>query len=148
MSRQAKVSTTCPHLPVTGGRGSRSPCLRRMCVGRGLVHAQERGDPENTQTGLSSGGGPGRVGGARFPPRVGPDVALSPYASVVTTMGFSQDSSPTPHGVSGCVRKLPHPHPDVRCPLGLGGGLSGHVPHAHLVIPPQGLGLAARLADL
>lgn len=59
-------------------------------------------------------------------------------------------------------RLIPHPPRSVRMrpeaptppsrrqmsPRSGGGGLSGHVPHAHLVIAPQGQGLAARLADL
>lgn len=68
---------TCWRPGAAGGRRARSPCLERGCVRCGLVRAQKRGDAEDTLTGLSSGWGPGRRWGARFLPRVGPDVALS-----------------------------------------------------------------------
>lgn len=65
------------------GSGRREACAQSVPGARvravrcGLVRAQKRGDAEDTLTRLSSGWGPGRRWGARFLPRVGPDVALS-----------------------------------------------------------------------
>lgn len=62
------------------GSGRREACAQSVPGARVRavrVRAQKRGDAEDTLTGLSSGWGPGRRWGARFLPRVGPDVALS-----------------------------------------------------------------------
>lgn len=79
--------------------------------------------------------------GRSLPSSCGSRRRPEPYASVLTTTSFSRDSSSTPHGVSGCVRKLRTPYPDVRCPLRLGeGGLAVMPPTSTWLSPGKDWG--------